>query len=128
MDLPNAEIARRVRQRMKQEGMTLVTCCDAFNSAYSEEIDANVSRPLNKDFLSRVARNNFKVCSPRISKLCEFLDICEGTGSQHALQVLSDQVRQFREHAANDIQFRKRYSAIERFLSGLNLQGLLDEY
>ena len=128
MDLPNAEIARRVRQRMKQKGMTLVTCCDAFNSTFSEEIDANATRPLNKDFLSRVARNNFKVCSPRISKLCEFLDIHEGTGSQGALQVLSDQVRQFREHAANDVQFRKRYSAIERFLSGLNLQRLLDEY
>ena len=107
--------------------MTLLECCKAFNSAYSAEIEADSIRPLNKDFVSRVTRNEFKVCSPRISKLCEFLEIYETESRTDPLQVLSDQVCKFREQATRDDEFRTRYSAVEKFLSGLNLQKLFDE-
>lgn len=128
MSLPNDEISRRVQQQLRQKGMTLSQCCDAFNFKYSEEIKANFIRRLNKDFLSRIARNDFKVCSVRISKLCEFLEIDQAGSSQGPLQVLSDQIREFSEQASKDARFRSRYSAVEKFLSGLNLQKLLDEF
>ena len=128
MNLPNSEISRRVRRRMQEEGLTLLKCCDAFNAEHSEAIEAKSIRPLNKDFLSRVARNDFKVFTTRVSRLCEFLDIHEARSTQDPLQVLSGQVRQFREQASNDVEFRNRYSAVEKFLSGLNLQKLLDDY
>ena len=128
MNLPNFEISRLIRGRLQEERLTLLECCDAFNAKYSKEIEANDIRPLNKDFLSRTIRNDFKVCTTRISKLCEFLDIHEARSARDPLQVLSDQVREFTEQASNDAKFRSRYSAVEKFLSGLNFEKLFDEY
>ena len=128
MNLSNVEISRRIHQRVQEKRLTLLQCCEAFNSAYSSEIEANAIKPLNKDFLSRVIRNEFKVITPRISKLCEFLDIREARSPQDSLQVLSYQIRQFREQASNDSQFRNQYSAVEKFLSGLNLQKMFNEH
>ena len=127
MGLPDGEIARRVRQQLIQRKLTLLKCCDAFNSAYSAEIQAGSLRRLNKDFLSRVSRSDFKVCTARISILCEFLDIREDSETEDLLRVLSEQVRHFSDQASSDAQFRQRYSAVEKFLSGLNFEKLLDE-
>lgn len=127
MNLPNSEISKRVQRRMQEKGLTLSKCCDAFNTIYHREIEEGSIRPLNKDFLSRVGRNAFRVCSPRILKLCEFLEIHESSSKWDPLRLLPDQIRQFREQAGNDTEFRTRYSVLERFLCGLNLENLLDE-
>ena len=128
MNLTNREIARRVRTQLVQDGMTLSKCCDDFNSQYSAEIKAKTTKPLNKDFLSRVSRNRFKVCTARISKLCEFLDIPNTERLPSSLEILTEQIELFRAEVTNDAELRKRYAAIERFLTGLNLQELLDGY
>lgn len=127
MNMTNAEISRLVKRHIQLNGMTLLECCDAFNAKYSLEIDECSTLPLNKDFLSRIVRNDFKVCTDRISKLCEFLEIKEARNSMDRLQVLSDQVSKFREQASEDKEFRKQFSAVEKFLSGLNLEKMFDD-
>lgn len=126
MHLTNNEIAQHVRRKLDQDNMTLSKCCDDFNSKYSTEIATNVTKPLNKDFLSRVSRNQFKVCTTRVLKLCEFLNIPSTESAPNPLEVLSEQIAQFREELNKDDQLRKKFATIERFLSGLNLQELRD--
>ena len=128
MNMTNSEIAQRVRNRLGQDGMTLSKCCDEFNAKHAADISANATRPLNKDFLSRVSRNQFKVCTARIARLCEFLDIQSPESVPHPLEILCEQIADFRREINKDADFREKYAAIERFLAGLNLQELLDEY
>ena len=128
MHLTNIQISQHVRRRLGQDGMTLSKCCDDFNSKYSAEIATNVTKPLNKDFLSRVSRNQFKVCTARVSKLCEFLNIQSTESVLNPLEILSEQIAQFQEELNSDAQLRKRFGAIEKFLSGLNLQELSSGY
>ena len=128
MNMTNTEISRLVRRHIQLNEVTLLSCCDAFNIKYQAEINAGSMKPLNKDFISRVARNEFKVCTTRISKLCEFLKIKEANNTTDQLQVLSEQVTNFREQASKDKEFRKQYSAVEKFLSGLNLEKMFDEH
>ena len=125
MNLSNSEISDLVKQKLRHNGMTLKKCCESFNNKYFKEIQSEALSPLNKDFVSRVARNDFKVCSDRVVKLCAFLDIRASHGASDQLRILSDQISEFDRQAVEDTDFKTKYSAIAKFLSGLNLENLL---
>ena len=127
MELTNREVAQRVKQRTKERYGTILKCCNAFNVRYAAEIDAGYQRSLNKDFVSRVTRNDFKVHTERISKLCEFLEVRDASSSGAGLSALSHQIHEFREKSRQDIEFGTRFAAVERFLSGLNLESFVNE-
>lgn len=128
MNMTNIEISRLVRQKLQYKGMTLIECCNAFNARYQAEIKTGSTKRLNKDFLSRVVRNDFKVCTERISKLCEFLGVRTAHSTKGQLQILSDQICELRRQSDRDAEFRNQFFAVEKFLSGLNLKKMLDEY
>ena len=125
MNLSNSEISDLVKWKLRRKGMTLKKCCEAFNNKYFKEIQSEALSPLNKDFVSRIARNDFKVCSDRVEKLCEFLDIKDSHGATDQLRILSSQISEFDRQAVEDADFKIKYSAIAKFLSGLNLENLL---
>ena len=125
MIITNLEISQSVKAALNAKQMSLQQCCKAFNIRYMEEINARRLKPLNKDFVSRVSRNAFKVPSVRVLKLCEFLGIEEPYLAPDQLQILSDQIREFENQAAMNTAFKKRYSHLHRFLSGLNLDRML---
>ena len=125
MNLSNSEISNLVKRKLRPKEMTLKKCCEDFNNKYFKEIESEALSPLNKDFVSRVARNDFKVCSDRVVKLCEFLDIRASHGATDQLRILSDQISEFDRQAVEDADFKTKYSAIAKFLSGLNLENML---
>ena len=127
MNLTNSEIALQVEQRLNDSRLTLEECCNDFNIKYSDEIEAGITKPLNKDFLSRVKREAFRVYSPRISKLCEFLEIEEALGIGEPLQDLSREIEEFRNYSNKHTGFRNRFPTVGKFLSGLNLKQMFDE-
>ena len=120
------EVSMLVKKRLRSKGLTLQGCCDAFNKEYSLQIAVGEITPLNKDFLSRVARGQFKVCSGRISKLCDFLDVGNEREHKHPLQTLVDQIGEFDQRSKRDIEFRKDFFVVRKFLSGLNLDKIMD--
>ena len=126
MNITNLEISQSVKAALKAKQLSLQQCCEAFNIRYMEEVDAQRLKPLNKDFVSRVSRNSFKVPSTRVLKLCEFLEIEEPHLAPDQLRILSDQIREFENQAAMNTAFKNRYSHLRRFLSGLNLDRMLD--
>ena len=126
MNITNREISQSVKATLNAKQLSLQQCCEAFNIRYMEEINARRLKPLNKDFVSRVSRNAFKVPSTRVLKLCEFLEIEESYLAPDQLRILSDQIREFKKQAAMNTGFKKRYSHLHRFLSGLNLDQMLD--
>ena len=125
MNITNLEISQSVKAALNAKQTSLQQCCEAFNSRYIEEIKARRLKPLNKDFVSRVTRNAFKVPSARVLKLCEFLEIEEPHLAPDQLRILSDQIREFENQAATNTAFKNRYSHLHRFLSGLNLDRML---
>lgn len=125
MNRTSFEISKAVKMALKKKQMKLEMCCEAFNVKYIEDIDSGKLKPLNKDFVSRVSRNAFKVPSERVLKLCEFLEIEQSKYEPDQLQVLSDQIREFKVHAARNSDFEKRFSSLLKFLSGLNLEKML---
>lgn len=127
MNLTNSEIARQVKLRLKERDLTLDSCCDAFNLKYSDEMNANNMRPLNKDFVSRITREDFKVCSPRISKLCEFLEIRDADSAAEPLMALSREIGEFKKYSNSNKEFKSRFPAVGRFLSGLNIEQMFDD-
>ena len=127
MDIPNSKTAKLVKLAISAKKMSLEECCKAFNDKYSKEIGSGYMRPLNKDFLSRVTRNKFKVCSDRVLKLCEFLEISELDGQLDPLQVLTDQISEFEKQVQTDTGFKAKFSAIASFLTGLNLKKIRGE-
>ena len=116
-----------VKSAILARKMTLEECCKGFNEKYAKEIMAGSVKPLNKDFLSRVTRNKFKVCSNRILKLCEFLEIEDFGAAFNHLEVLINQINEFEKQAEADAGFKARFSAIANFLNGLNLKKILGE-
>ena len=126
MNITNLEISQSVKVALNTKQLSLLQCCEAFNIRYMEEINAGQLTPLNKDFVSRVSRNAFKVPSTRVLKLCEFLEIEEPHLAPDQLRILSDQIREFENQAAMNTAFKNRYSHLRRFLSGLNLNRMLD--
>ena len=126
MNITSLEISQSAKAALKAKQMSLQQCCEAFNIRYMEEIDARRLKPLNKDFVSRVSRNAFKVPSARVLKLCEFLEIKKPHLAPDQLRILSDQIREFENQAATNAAFKNRYSHLHRFLSGLNLDQMLD--
>ena len=127
MNIPNSKIASLVKSAISAKKMSLEECCKAFNNRYSEEIDSGLVRNLNKDFLSRVTRNDFKVCSRRILKLCEFLQIKAPDKQSDPLQVLTEQISEFEKKVQTDAGFKAKFSAIASFLDGLNLEKIRGE-
>ena len=124
MNISNNELSKLVKAALNDQGLSLESCCKRFNSKYSAQIRQKKIKPLNKDFLSRVTRNDFKVCSERISKLCEFLKIDSTSSRGEPLKLLSAQIRDFEMQAKSDGAFRQKYSAIFNFLMGLNLSQI----
>ncbi|MXZ13853.1 MAG: hypothetical protein F4Y78_07635 [Candidatus Dadabacteria bacterium] len=127
MNIPNSKTAKLVKQAISARKMSLEECCRAFNAKYSEEINSGAVRALNKDFISRVTRNNFKICGSRILKLCEFLEIKEPDRQPDPLQVLIDQIGEFEKRVQTDASFKAKFSAIASFLVGLNLKRMRGE-
>ena len=128
MNLTNLEISQLVKAALDKKQLNLQQCCEAFNVRYIEDIKVEKLKPLNKDFVSRVTRNAFKVPSPRILKLCEFLEIEEPHLERNQLRILSDQISEFENQAAMNADFENRYSNLRRFLSGLNLKQMLNSH
>ena len=127
MNLTNREISQSVKDALDRKNMNIAQCCEAFNVHYKKEIKARKMKPLNKDFVSRVTRNAFKVPSQRILKLCEFLEISATADRQDQLHLLTSQIRQFENQSASDAGFERRYSNLRRFLTGLNLEQMFDD-
>ena len=127
MDIPNNRASKLVKSVILAKRMTLEECCKAFNKKYAKEIKTGFVKPLNKDFLSRVTRNKFKVCSDRILKLCEFLEIEDSGVALNHLEVLKNQISEFEKQVEADTGFKARFSAIANFLNGLNLKKILGE-
>ncbi|MDE0292525.1 MAG: hypothetical protein OXK19_08515 [Candidatus Dadabacteria bacterium] len=127
MDLSNDRTSKLVKSAILARKMTLEECCKAFNEKHVKEIMAGSVKPLNKDFLSRVTRNKFKVCSSRILKLCEFLEIDDSGVAFNHLEVLTNQINEFGKQIEADAGFKARFSAIANFLNGLNLKKILGE-
>ena len=126
MNAINDAISRSVRMKLRSEGMSIERCCLAFNEMYFREIESGHLKPLNKDFVSRVSRNAFKIPSDRVLKLCEFLEIENNYVEQDQLRILSDQILKFKLDAERNSEFSNRYSSLLRFLTGLNLEKMLD--
>lgn len=125
MNISNQDLSRLVKEALNDQELSLESCCKHFNNRYLKEINQGEIKPLNKDFLSRVTRNDFKVWSGRISKLCEFLKIQEKKGTSiDPLNLLSNQIKDFEEQMNSDKEFRKKYSAVFNFLAGLNLNQI----
>jgi len=124
MNISNKELSKLVKTALDDKCLSLESCCTLFNNKHLDQIEKGEIKPLNKDFLSRVTRNNFKVCSNRISKLCEFLKIEEVSEHDEPLQLLSVQICNFEKQAESDDEFRNKYSAIFNFLTGLNLSQI----
>ena len=127
MDIPNGKTAKLVKSAISAKKISLEECCKAFNERYSEEINSGAMKALNKDFLSRVTRNNFKICSDRVLKLCEFLEIEKSDKQSDPLQVLTDQINEFEKQVRTDAGFKAKFSAIASFLAGLNLKRIRGE-
>ena len=128
MNLTNHEISQSVKDALDRKNMNIAQCCEAFNGHYKKEIKARKMKPLNKDFVSRVTRNAFKVPSQRILKLCEFLEVAvDPAARQDQLHILTSQIRQFESQSASDAGFERRYSNLRRFLAGLNLEQMFDD-
>ena len=126
MNLTNSEIAKQIANQLQHRELTVEKCCKAFNLRHSDEISVNSIRPMNKDFLSRVKRGSFKVCSPRILKLCEFLEIGVGDSqeTEDPLCALSREIQEFKKFSDGDSDLEKQFPAIGKFLSGLNLDQM----
>ena len=68
-DLTTREVSVAIELSLRENGWTVTDCCDAYN------LDRNDGRPLRKDFVHRVRKNQFSVITPRVLALCEFLKI-----------------------------------------------------
>ncbi len=73
--LTDKELSKAVDLALREDGRSLEKICDDYNSMYSKEISQRTVRPLNKDFVSRLRNNRFKVRSERVLLFCDFLGI-----------------------------------------------------
>ncbi|TMO88112.1 hypothetical protein [Pseudoalteromonas ruthenica] len=53
----------------------MAECVEAFDNCYMAEISKGEKSSMNKDFISRVKNDGFKVVSQRVLDLCEFLGV-----------------------------------------------------
>jgi len=127
MNITNSDLSLLVKKAMKDKNINLEECCNMFNNRYLQQINRNELKPLNKDFVSRVCRGEFKVLSHRISKLCEFLEIQEINDNDEPLKVLMHQIDEFQSEAKVNLNLKRKYFAIINFLAGLNLNPIQKE-
>ncbi|CAI2051628.1 Uncharacterised protein [Serratia fonticola] len=68
-------ISGEVNRILSEQKMTVRHCSDEFNSKYRRQIDTGECHSMTKDFVQRVKAGRFKVFTPRVAKLCDFLAI-----------------------------------------------------
>ncbi|KTS74277.1 hypothetical protein [Pantoea stewartii] len=68
-------IAAEVNRMLLEREMTVRYCSDEFNIKYKHQISTGECHPMTKDFVQRVRTGRFKVFTPRVAKLCDFLAI-----------------------------------------------------
>lgn len=123
MNIANLNVSTSIKQRLKEKDMTLEDCCKAFNNKHKEEILNKLVRPLNKDFLSRATRGNFKVLNERILKLCEFLEIKDPQKIKMHSYGLFEQINQFETLAKKNPTLKERFPQILTLLEALKLNS-----
>ncbi len=121
MNVTKKNLSRLVKRALISKNLSLEECCYLFNNKHLGLIESKKMKPLNKDFVSRVSRNDFKVISERVSKLCEFLEIERIPVENDPLELLASQIDVFEKEIDSDINFKNKYSAIHAFLNGLNI-------
>lgn len=73
--ITNLNISLSVKKAVKEKHGTVRTCANAFNLRHSEEIENSGWRKMDKDFIQRICTNKFSVVTPRVSNLCDFLEV-----------------------------------------------------
>lgn len=84
-------ISGEVNRIMAEQNITVRLCSERFNNKYRYQIDVGECQPMTKDFVQRVRTGRFKSFTPRVAKLCDFLDIDQTQPVEHVLQ--SDELR-----------------------------------
>ncbi|MDO6426563.1 hypothetical protein Q4489_06030 [Thalassotalea sp. 1_MG-2023] len=124
--LTNFEIAERVKTELYQRKLSLRKCCEAFNSAYKEDI-ANGFPALDKDFVQRVKKNKFEVSSKRVVKLCDFLGIDVSTFNESVEPKLKREFLQIesaiQRNPSIEQQIRGLLKHIAKIANSTTLQG-----
>ena len=100
-----------------------------FQRKYAKNITAGSVKPLNKDFLSEVTKDKFKVYSSRKLQLCEFLEIGNsGVVLNHLSRNLSrsdkaDQINKSRRQIETDAGSKAGFLEITNFLNEFDLKN-----
>ncbi|MCO4311335.1 hypothetical protein [Pectobacterium versatile] len=68
-------ISGEVNRALSERKMTVRLCSNEFNNKFKHLIDTGECHSMTKDFVQRVRTGRFKVFTPRVAKLCDFLDI-----------------------------------------------------
>ncbi|MCM7773473.1 hypothetical protein M8S83_15315 [Enterobacter asburiae] len=85
-------ISGEVERMLSERKMTVRLCSEEFNRKFRHRIDAGECHPMTKDFVQRVRSGRFKVFTPRIAKLCDFLSVDQTRFVQHDTDTLSDEL------------------------------------
>ncbi|GAA6151371.1 hypothetical protein [Pseudoteredinibacter isoporae] len=120
-ELPHSDIADSISQAIHAKSWTLEECCEQHNRKYKKAIENREVRALNKDFLSRVKRKKFEVLSPRILKLCEFLEVrtTKQKNNNQPLVALSEQIIDFEKYLSENPLLVRRFGGLMNFLAAL---------
>lgn len=73
--LTDKELANAVDIALREDNRSLEKICEDFNQLYSIDINEGSKKPLNKDFISRLRNNNFRVRTERILYFCEYIGV-----------------------------------------------------
>ena len=121
MNNPHQHIAAQIRRKLDAKGMTLEEVCQQHDLQYAVDIKESRAKRLNKDFLSRVQRGDFKVMNERISKLCEFLNVDIEKSATPTKSQLLLQIQDFQLLAETENQTLKlRFPALLNFLKQIS--------
>lgn len=89
-------LSKLIFDAIKHRSYTYDECSKAFNIEFGKDIKAERIKPLNKDLLYRIKKNNYSLASTRVAKLCDFLNIDE-------LKKVSDTYLEKEAYMVNDL-------------------------
>lgn len=120
------ELSKRVKQSIDNQNLTLEKCCDLYKRRYSREIESGNLSEINKDFVSRVKRGEFKTFSPRVAKFCELLEINLEIGTKtslHDIPKIAEEISDFICLTSTDESMKKRFASLRFFLGEISDLG-----
>lgn len=122
--LTDKELSKAVDLALREDGRSLENICNDYNSMYLKEIQKGKRKPLNKDFISRLRNNRFKVRSKRVLFFCEFLGV-EPNKKESQPTILEQQVREltlFIRKQKNAPEFEELWNFLGKIFANTNLQ------